>query len=77
MQSSSPVKALEYRRQKKKGQESYQKILQRCGIEETKKKKKKILSVTGFKHVRLLHDNAPAHTSAIVTFFFFFAKKRR
>ena len=25
--------------------------------------------VTGFKHVRLLHDNAPAHTSAIVTAF--------
>ena len=24
---------------------------------------------TGFKHVRLLHDNAPAHTSAIVTAF--------
>ena len=25
---------------------------------------------TGFKHVRLLHDYAPAHTSAIVTAFF-------
>ena len=24
---------------------------------------------TGFKHVRLLHDNVPAHTSAIVTAF--------
>ena len=24
---------------------------------------------TGFKHVRLLHDNAPPHTSAIVTAF--------
>ena len=24
-----------------------------------------------FKHVRLQHDNAPAHTSATVTFFFF------
>ena len=28
--------------------------------------------VTGIKHVRLPHDNAPAHMSAIVTFFFSF-----
>ena len=27
------------------------------------------MPATGFKHVRLLHDNAPAHTSAIVTAF--------
>ena len=37
------------------------------------KKLKKVLSETTpchwFKHVRLLHDNAPAHTSAIVTAF--------
>ena len=30
---------------------------------------KKRRPATGFKHVRLLHDNAPAHTSAIVTAF--------
>ena len=26
--------------------------------------------VTHLKHVQLLHDSAPAHTSAVVTFFF-------
>ena len=37
-----------------------------------KKKKKyyqKRRPVTGFKHIGLLHDNAPTHTSAIVTAF--------
>ena len=33
------------------------------------KKYQKRCPATGFKHVRLLHDNAPAHTSAIVTAF--------
>ena len=33
------------------------------------KKYQKRRPATGFKHVRLLHDNAPAHTSAIVTAF--------
>ena len=33
------------------------------------KKYQKRRPATGLKHVRLLHDNAPAHTSAVVTAF--------
>ena len=44
----------------------YGKILQRYGIEEIEEKyHQKWRPVMGFKHVRSLHDNAPAHTSAI------------
>ena len=39
-----------------------------------KKYYQKLRPTTGFKHVRLLHDNAPAHTLAIVTAFL---KKRK
>ena len=50
-----------------KEQKRYGKILQRCGIEEIGKKGyQKLRTVTGFKHVQLQHDNAPAHMSAIV-----------
>ena len=38
-------------------------------LKKLKKYYQKRRPVTGFKHVRLLHDNAPAHTSAIVTAF--------
>ena len=43
-------------------------------LKKLKKKKKyqKRRPDMGFKHVRLLHDNALAHVSAIVTVFFFF-----
>ena len=43
--------------------------LQRRSTEETEKVLSNIIPATGFKHVRLLHDNAPAHSSAIVTAF--------
>ena len=39
-------------------------------LKKLKKYYQKRRPATGFKHVRLLHDNAPAHTSAIVTAFF-------
>jgi transposase len=38
-------------------------------LKKLKKYYKKRHPVTGFKHIRLLHDNAPAHTSAIVLTF--------
>ena len=38
-------------------------------LKKLKKYNQKRRPATGFKHVRLLHDNAPAHTSAIVTAF--------
>ena len=38
-------------------------------LKKLKKYYQKRCPATGFKHVRLLHDNAPAHTFAIVTAF--------
>ena len=38
-------------------------------LKKLKKYYQKRRPAIGFKHVRLLHDNAPAHTSAIVTAF--------
>ena len=38
-------------------------------LKKLKKYYQKRHPTTGLKHVRLLHDNAPAHTSAIVTAF--------
>ena len=38
-------------------------------LKKLKKYYQKRCPTTGFKHVRLLHDNAPAHTSATVTVF--------
>ena len=38
-------------------------------LKKLKKYYQKRRPATGFKHVRLLHDNAPAHTSAILTAF--------
>ena len=38
-------------------------------LKKLKKYYEKRRPATGFKHVRLLHDNAPTHTSAIVTAF--------
>ena len=38
-------------------------------LKKLKKYYQKWRPATGFKHVRLLHDNAPAHTSAIVSAF--------
>ena len=66
MQSSSLVKAWHYNCQWKRA-----KVL----LETTTKMsywKKPSKSAPSHKHVWLLHDNAPNHTSAIVTFFFFF-----
>ena len=51
-----------------KGQTHHRKVLQRL-LKKLKKYYQKRRPATGFKHVRLLHDNAPAHTSAIVTAF--------
>jgi transposase len=38
-------------------------------LKKVRKCYKKWCPVTGFKHIRLLHDNAPAHTSAIILSF--------
>ena len=43
--------------------------IQRRRTEESEKYYQKRRPTTGFKHVRLLHDNAHTHTSAIVTAF--------
>ena len=53
----------------KKGQKHHRKVLQRRGTEETEKVLLETTPCHWFKHVRLLHDNAPTHTSAIVTAF--------
>ena len=50
-----------------KGQKHHRKVLQR--LKNLKKYYQKRRPATSFKHVRLLHDNAPAHTSPIVTAF--------
>ena len=48
-----------------KVQKHHRKVLQRGSTEETEKKYyQKRRPATGFKHIHLPHDNAPAHTSA-------------
>ena len=54
---------------KKKGKSITGKYYKDVVLKKLKKYWQKQRPATGFKHVRLLHDNAPAHTSAIVTAF--------
>ena len=53
----------------KKGKSITEKYYKDVVLKKLKKYYQKRRPATGFKHVRLLHDNAPAHTSAIVTAF--------
>ena len=53
----------------KKGKRISGKYYKDVVLKKLKKYYQKRRPATGFKHVRLLHDNAPAHTSAIVTAF--------
>lgn len=53
----------------KKGKSITGKYYKDVVLKKLKKYYKKRRPVTGFKHIRLLHDNAPAHTSAIVSAF--------
>ena len=53
----------------KKGKSITGKYYKEVVLKKLKKYYQKRCPATGFKHVRLLHDNAPAHTSAIVTAF--------
>ena len=54
----------------KKGKSITRKYYKDVVLKKLKKYYQKRRPATGFKHVHLLHDNAPAHTSAIVTVFF-------
>ena len=47
----------------------HRKALQRHSARKAEKYYQKRRSVTGFKHICLLHGNAPAHASEIVTVF--------
>ena len=51
------------------GKKHHRKALQRHSTGEAEKNDKKRRPVTGFKHIRLLHDNVPALASEIVTAF--------
>ena len=53
----------------KKGKSITRKYYKDVVLKKLKKYYQKRRPATGFKHVRLLHDNAPAHTSAIVMAF--------
>ena len=53
----------------KKGKSITGKCYKDVVLKKLKKYYQKRCPVTGFKHVRLLHDHAPAHTCAIVTAF--------
>ena len=53
----------------KKGKSITGKYYKDVVLKKLKKYYQKRRPATGFKHVHLLHDNAPAHTSAIVTAF--------
>ena len=53
----------------KKGKSITGKYYKDIVLKKLKKYYQKRHPATGFKHVRLLHDNAPAHTTAIVTAF--------
>ena len=53
----------------KKGKSITGKFYKDVVLKKLKKYYQKRRPATGFKHVRLLHDKAPAHTSAIVTAF--------
>ena len=52
-----------------KGKKHHLKVLQRHSTGEAEKYYQKRSPVTGFKHIRLLHGNVPAHASKIVTAF--------
>ena len=54
----------------KKGKSITGKYYKDVVLKKQKKYYQKQRPATGFKHVRLLHDNAPAHTSAKVNEFF-------
>ena len=70
MQSSSLVKesgeGVAIKVPVKKGKSITGKYYKDVVLKKLKKYYQKRRPATGFKHVRLLHDNAPAHTSAIV-----------
>ena len=51
------------------GNKHHRMALQRHSTEEAEKYYQKRRPVTGFKHIRLLHDNVPALASEIVTVF--------
>ena len=53
-----------------KGNKHHLKVLQRHSTGEADFFYQKRRPVTGFKHIRLLHDNVPAHTSPMITAFF-------
>ena len=53
----------------KKGKSNTGKYYKDVVLKKLKKYYQKRRPATGFKYVRPLHDNAPAHTSAIVTAF--------
>ena len=53
----------------KKGKSITGKYYKDVVLKKLKKYYQKRRLATGFKHVRLLHDNAPLHTSAIVAAF--------
>ena len=53
----------------KKGKSITGKYYKDVVLKKLKKYYQKRRPATGFKHARLLHDNAPAHTAAIVTAF--------
>ena len=53
----------------KKGKSITGKYYKDVVLKKLKKYYQKRRPATGFKHVRLLHDNAPAHTFTIVTAF--------
>ena len=53
----------------KKGKSITGKYYKDVVLKKLKKYNQKRRPATGFKHVRLLHDNAPAHTSAVVKAF--------
>ena len=77
VQSSSLVKTWHYNCQWKRAKVLLETTTKMSYWKELKKKyHKKLRPVTCFKHVWLLHDNAPNHTSANVTIFFFFFAKR-
>ena len=69
MQSSSLVKESQKKMPVKKGKSITGKYYKDVVLKKLKKYYQKRCPATGFKHVHLLHDNAPAHTSTIVTAF--------
>ena len=66
MQSSSLVKGVAIKVPVKKGNSVTGKYYKDIVLKKLKKYYQKRRPTTGFKYVRLLHDNAPAHTSVVI-----------